>query len=193
MKSPAFAGPALEVRVLSIEVLRPAPYNPRRRLRPSEPAYRKLAASLREFGLVEPLVWNEATGHVVGGHARLEILRGMGAREVPVSVVRLSPEREKALNVVLNNREAQARFDTALLADLLSELEDLPELALTGFEPPDLAALRLEPAPGLPADKPATGQVEVTLVTDADTFARLAPRLDDLIGEFDLTCHVREG
>src|SRR5207237_3899263 len=98
----------MELRTLPTASLTPAPYNPRQRLRPRDPAYRKLEASLREFGLVEPLVWNERTGHVVGGHARLEILRGLGVREVHVSVVRLSPAREKALNVVLNNREAQA-------------------------------------------------------------------------------------
>ena len=56
---------------MKIRRLRPAPYNPRRELKPGSPAYEKLAASLREFGLVEPLVWNEASGYVVGGHARL--------------------------------------------------------------------------------------------------------------------------
>src|SRR5262249_44583247 len=87
------------VRILPLAQLRPAPYTPRQRLTPSDPAYRKLAASLHAFGLVEPLVWNETTGHVVGGHARLEILKALGAREAPVSVVRLSPAREKALNL----------------------------------------------------------------------------------------------
>src|SRR5262249_54272090 len=139
------SGAGLEIRLLPLSALRPAPYNPRQRLRPGEPAYKKLARSLREFGLVEPLVWNETTGHVVGGHARLEILRSLGAGDVPVSVVRLSPEREKALNVVLNNREAQGRFDTDRLAVLLTEMQELPELELTGFELDDLAALHLEP------------------------------------------------
>src|SRR5438552_3967959 len=62
---------ALEIRRLPVAELNPAPYNPRRALKPTDPAYRKLEASLREFGLVEPLVWNETTGYVVGGHARL--------------------------------------------------------------------------------------------------------------------------
>src|SRR5207302_5272139 len=118
----------LEVRTLPTAFLRPAPYNPRRKLQPGQPAYQKLAASLRDFGLVEPLVWNATTGNLVGGHARLEILRTLGVTEVAVSVVHLTPEREKALNVVLNNREAQGRFDTGLLADLLTELKELPEL-----------------------------------------------------------------
>jgi ParB-like chromosome segregation protein Spo0J len=181
----------LEIRVLPLDALTPAPYNPRHRLRPGDQAYQKLAASLREFGLVEPLVWNEFTGHVVGGHTRLEILRGLGVREVPVSVVRLSPEREKALNVVLNNREAQGRFDTARLADLLTELEELPELELTGFELGDLAALRLEPLDDVVEEPNAPAEVEITLVTDPETYERLAPRLDALVGEFGLTSHVR--
>jgi ParB-like chromosome segregation protein Spo0J len=182
---------ALELRTLPLASLRPAPYNPRRKLRPGQPAYQKLAASLRDFGLVEPLVWNETTGHVVGGHARLAILRTLGVTEVAVSVVRLTPEREKALNIVLNNREAQGHFDTALLAELLTELKELPELEMTGFDRRDLAALQMEPVALTEPELAAAGEVEVTLVTDAATYERLAPRLDALIGEFDLVSHVR--
>src|SRR3954449_6345062 len=123
----------MELRQMPLRDLVPAPYNPRPILKPTDKASQRPAASLREFGLVEPLVWNETTGHVVGGHARLAILKEMGVAEVTVSVVRLSPEREKALNVVLNNREAQGRFDPAKLTEILTELEPLPELKLTGF------------------------------------------------------------
>jgi hypothetical protein len=180
----------LEVRRLSIESLQPAPYNPRQVLRPDEPAYRKLRASLREFGLVEPLIWNELTGHVVGGHARLRILKEMGAQEVPVAVVRLSLEREKALNMVLNNREAQGRFDAGKLTQLLEELQDLPELGFTGFDPDDLAAFRLTPMAEFSTEE-ERGAVDITLSMNVTTYERLASRLDQLIGEFDLTCHVR--
>lgn len=191
MNPASLSHPEMDVRLLPIASLRPAPYNPRERLRPGDPAYEKLAASLREFGLVEPLVWNEATGHVVGGHARLGILRTLGVTEVPVSVVRLTPAREKALNVVLNNREAQARFDTELLAELLAELQDAPELLLTGFDAGDLAAFRMEPVQDLLPPPPEPAHVEITLVTDPDTYTLLAPRLNDLVGEFDLTATVR--
>jgi ParB-like chromosome segregation protein Spo0J len=181
----------LDVRTFSVADLTPAPYNPRLSLRPTDRRYRKLAASLREFGLVEPLVWNEPTGHVVGGHARLAILKEMGVTEVPVSVVRLTPEREKALNVVLNNLEAQGRYDPDKLAEVLTELADLPELALTGFDARDLAALSLSPAADAPAEA-GPDRVEVTLATDPATYDRLAPRLDALVAEFDLVCHVRK-
>ena len=84
---------AFEVRTFPIEQLQPAAYNPRKVLSPKSPAYRKLVASLTEFGLVEPLVWNELTGHVVGGHMRLRVMRELGTTEVPVSVVRLTDAR----------------------------------------------------------------------------------------------------
>ena len=181
---------SLEIRVLPIDQLVPAPYNPRRPLSPESPAYRKLAASLREFGLVEPLVWNELTGHVVGGHMRLRVLKELGFTEVPVSVVRLDDAREKALNVVLNNQEAQGRYDPAKLADLLEELDELGTLEHTGFDADALAALRLDPVEDLPEDPPAD-RVEVTLVTDAATYDALAPKLDAVVAEFDLVTHVR--
>lgn len=158
-----------ELRTLPIEQLQPAAYNPRRVLAPKSMAYRKLKASLEQFGLVEPLVWNERTGRVVGGHARLRILRELGVRHVPVSVVRLDEAREKALNVVLNNQEAQSRYDPAKLADLLSELQDLPELELTGFDESTLTALRFEPDELPSLEEHEANRVEVTLVTDRET------------------------
>jgi ParB-like chromosome segregation protein Spo0J len=182
----------LEIRTLSVAGRVPAPYNPRRVLSPASPAYRKLKASITEFGLVEPLVWNELTGRVVGGHARLRILAELGVAEVPVSVVRLTEARERALNVVLNNQEAQGRYDPEKLADLLAELEHLPELELTGFDSRALTALRLRPAEAL-APLPEPGRVEVTLVTDPATFGRLAPELDVLVSRFDLVTHIRRG
>lgn len=180
---------SLEIRMLKLSSLTPAPYNPRRTLPPSSAAYRKLRKSLEEFGLVEPLVWNELTGHVVGGHARLAILRELGATEVPVSVVRLDKAREKALNVVLNNQEAQSRYDPDKLAEVLHELEDLPELELTGFDESTISVLELEPVELEPPAK--EDRVEVTFVTDGATYEKLAPKLDALVAKFDLVSHVR--
>jgi ParB-like nuclease domain len=190
MKSPAPTSPTFEVRVLPIDRLVPAPYNPRKVLKPTDKAYRKLERSLHQFGLVEPLVWNEQTGHVVGGHARLAILRAMGVTEVPVSVVNLTDAQEKALNVVLNNQEAQSRYDPSRLADLLAELGDLPELPLTGFDRGALPPLRLEPR-SEPPPEVVGDRVMVTLVMPGETFDRLAPHLDKLVARFDLTSHVR--
>lgn len=177
----------LEIRLLQRSKLIPAAYNPRR---VTASARRKLKASLEKFGLVEPLVWNERTGRVVGGHQRLAILAELGVEEVPVSVVRLSEPEEKALNVVLNNLEAQGRYEPGKLHELLLELAPLPELAATGFELSTLKSLELAPvADGLNA--PPQDAIEVTLAMSHATFDALSPRLDALIREFDLESHVR--
>ena len=184
---------ALELRTLPVDQLIPAPYNPRRQLADTSPAYRKLRKSLEDFGLVEPLVWNESTGHIVGGHLRLRILRDLGIAEVPVSVVRLTAAREKALNVVLNNGEAQGRYDTAKLADLLEELEELPELASTGFGPATLRNLRLEPLDDDDGEEDHGDRVEVTIVTDATTYGKFSEALDAIVREYDLETHIKNG
>ncbi len=183
----------LELRTLPLAQLIPAPYNPRRPLADTSPAYRKLRKSLEDFGLVEPLVWNESTGHIVGGHLRLRILRDLGFAEVPVSVVRLTAAREKALNIVLNNGEAQGRYDTAKLADLLEELEAMPELASTGFGPETLRNLRLEPLDDEDDDESEEDRVEVTIVTDAATYAKFSDDLDAIVRRYDLETHFKNG
>lgn len=180
----------MELRTLPIEQLLEAPYNPRTVLKPTDPAYRKLKTSLAEFGLVEPLIWNEETAHVVGGHARLRILKELQWAEVSVSVVRLTPEREKALNVVLNNHEAQGRYDTAKLADLLEELTELPELELTGFDNRTLANLRYEPVPE-PVLEAKSDILEVTLIVPRMVYLKIEPMLDELIRGHGLESHVR--
>lgn len=180
-----------ELRALPLSELAPAPYHPRRA--PTAPAYKRLRASLAEFGPVEPLVWNERTGHLIGGHARLPVLAGLGYSEVPVSVVRLSDAREKALNLVLNNQKAQGRYDTKKLGALLGALAELPEFHLTGFDRRVLTSFRLEPV-GRAAQEPRQAdRVEITFVANEATFAALAPALDRLVGDYALVAHVRHG
>lgn len=123
----------MEIRTLNIDQLVPADYNPRKKLKPGDAEYEKLKRSLQEFGYVDPVIWNERTGHVIGGHQRLQVLIDSGETEVQVSVVDLDEDREKALNVALN--KISGEWDMAALAELLDELKrtDL-DLALTGFD-----------------------------------------------------------
>lgn len=48
--------------------------------------YQKIARSIEKYGCVEPIIWNEKTGNVIGGHQRLKVLAATGAVEVDVSV-----------------------------------------------------------------------------------------------------------
>ena len=56
----------LNMRTMPIEMLKPAKYNPRKDLKPGDPAYEKIKRSLHDFGYVDPIVWNEVTGNIVG-------------------------------------------------------------------------------------------------------------------------------
>lgn len=117
----------MQIEMKRLSELKPAPYNPRVALEPGDARYRKLKRSIACFGLVEPLLWNRRTGCLVGGHQRLRILQELRYTEAPVSVIDLPIEQEKALNVILNNREAQSDWDLSKLTSLLEELDALEE------------------------------------------------------------------
>ncbi|MFK4171103.1 hypothetical protein ACI2LM_33205 [Paenibacillus lautus] len=57
----------MDIRVIPIDQINAAAYNPRVNLQPGDPEYEKLKRSIEEFGYVEPIVWNERTGNMVGG------------------------------------------------------------------------------------------------------------------------------
>jgi len=135
---------SLCIETIPVSKINPAPYNPRVALTPWDPEYQKLQRSLDEFGLVEPLVWNRRTGTLVGGHQRFAVLVAQGKTDIPVSVVDLPIEREKALNLALN--KITGRWDEDKLAQLLHDLSIVPEfdLALTGFEIPEAQSLIAE-------------------------------------------------
>ena len=92
----------MEIVKMQLSELNPAAYNPRKSLRPGDPVYEKLKASMLSFGNVEPIVWNRTTGNVVGGHQRLRVLLDLGITETEVSVVDLTETDEKRLNIALN-------------------------------------------------------------------------------------------
>lgn len=93
----------MDIRVIPVDRINAAAYNPRVDLQPGDPEYEKLRNSIKEFGYVEPIVWNERTGNMVGGHQRYKILvNELGQTEVAVSVVDLDDEQERLLDMALN-------------------------------------------------------------------------------------------
>ena len=70
----------MEIRKVPISLLNAAPYNPRKDLQPGDPEYQKIARSIEKYGCVEPIIWNERTGNVIGGHQRLKVLAATGVR-----------------------------------------------------------------------------------------------------------------
>lgn len=47
-----------ELKVLPVTVLKPADYNPHKKLKPGDKEYEKIKNSIQEFGFADPLVVN---------------------------------------------------------------------------------------------------------------------------------------
>jgi DNA modification methylase len=128
------------IRKVPVSDINPAEYNPRKDLKPGDLAYEKLKRSMSEFGYVEPIIWNEETGNIVGGHQRYKVLIEEGHTEVECVIVKLSSEKEKALNVALNKVTGDWEFEA--LADLIKDLEAQDfDVTLTGFDAAEIEDL----------------------------------------------------
>lgn len=169
---------AMNIRRMQLADLKAAAYNPRKDLQPEDPAYLKIKQSLETFGMVEPIIWNEKTGHIVSGHQRIKALRDMGETETDVVVISETLKEEKKLNVILNR--AKGRWDNEKLAPLMKELSERGDVSITGFEDYELQGLIsqyenrladiLEYSP--PEPQPDTEQEEQTEPADA-TFSMI--------------------
>ena len=126
------------VREINIVELNAAQYNPRIALEPGMPEWEKLKASIEQFGNVEPVVWNQRTGNVVGGHQRLAVLKSMGYESVPCSVVDLDEKEEKLLNIALNKIKGQ--WDYKKLEEILSGY-DYEVATASGFSAEEIAVI----------------------------------------------------
>ena len=128
--------PTMEIKELPLKELKPAAYNPRKKLKKGDKEYEKIKQSLLKFGYVDPIIVNEDLT-VIGGHQRLTVLKDLDYETAKCVIVKLSKEDEKALNIALNKITGQ--WDDALLADLLLDLQESDfNLELTGFEPPEI-------------------------------------------------------
>lgn len=124
----------MKLQKVPVEKLKPAKYNPRKDLKPGDPAYEKIKRSMATYGYVDPVIWNEVTGNIVGGHQRYKVLVAEGVKEIDCVVVHIeNPQDEKALNIALN--KAVGEWEPKALADLLSDLQlSGYDLGATGFD-----------------------------------------------------------
>lgn len=142
------------MRKIKFRELKPAGYNPRKI---SDEEKAKLQKSIEKFGYVEPIVWNQKTGNIVGGHQRYNILKeDMKADDmIDVSVVDLNEQEEKALNLALNKISGQ--WDNDKLAQLLREL-DAGMILVSGFDDDEVTQLLAQEGIG-------AGPVESLVIT----------------------------
>jgi len=121
------------IQQIALSDVNPAPYNPRKDLQPGDDEFERLRTSIRRFGHAQVLVWNNRTGHLVGGHQTLKVLLAEGYEHANAAVVDLDVEHEKALNLALNkiSGDWEAIQLGRVLEDLLAGEIDA---TLSGFD-----------------------------------------------------------
>ena len=180
----------MEFKKLKIDLLVPADYNPRKKLKPGDAEFEKIKNSINEFGYVDPVIVNKDLT-VIGGHQRISVLKTLGYEEIDCVVIEVDKTKEKALNIALN--KITGEWNKELLADLIKDLQDLDyDTSFTGFEPPEIDALFNELHPKgvkednfdeAPPDNPITQSGDIWLLgrhrlicgdsTNLETYERL--------------------
>ena len=131
----------------------------------SEAQVAKIAASIKEFGFLNPIIIDGESG-IIAGHGRVMAANKLGLQSVPCIEASHLSEAQKRAYVIADNRLA---LDAGWDNDLLKiELQDLDangfDLSLTGFEVGEIAAFLTEPTAGL-TDEDAVPDVPVQPVT----------------------------
>jgi DNA modification methylase len=141
----------LEIITVQIEDMNPAPYNPRKW---SDEAIATLTASIKSYGLVDPILLNSAPDRrnvVIGGHFRLKVAKDLGYTEMPAVYVDIPDiELEKKLNLLLNraqgewNWELLAKFDETMLTEAGFTSEELDSIFNIELDEPEEFDLQKE-------------------------------------------------
>jgi DNA modification methylase len=120
--------------------LKPRPKNPRTH---SAKQIKQIAASIKEFGFVNPVLIDGANG-IIAGHGRVEAAIFLGMGDIPtVRVDHLSPSQIRAYVIADNRLAENAGWDRKLLALELQEISvDLNfDVTVTGFETAEIDIL----------------------------------------------------
>jgi hypothetical protein len=133
--------------------------NPRNwRIHPKE-QQDALAGVLAEVGWVQDVIVNQRTGHVVDGHARIEIAISRGEPMVPVVYVDLDENEEGIVLASLDPLSAMAAKDPEKWADLLNDItiaDDALRAMLNGQHVSDFQPVGIDDQSRLDQKKPVT-------------------------------------
>ena len=138
-----------KLELLDPAALIPSAANPRVH---SQRQIRELRASLREYGVVSPVLVDQER-NIIAGHAVVEAALAECVPAVPcVYVEHLTPTQRKAYMIASNRLAEKSHWDDGLLDACLQELFDAGfDLRLTGFGEYRLSdALARDAAPDLP-------------------------------------------
>lgn len=102
----------------------------------------KIAASIKEFGFLNPVIIDGENG-IIAGHGRVMAAKKLGLEDVPVIEASHLTEAQRRAYVIADNRLAlDAGWDEEMLRVEFAELEGLGfDLELTGFSLDEIGAL----------------------------------------------------
>lgn len=125
--------------IKSIEDLSANPKNARTH---SAKQVKQIAASIKKFGFINPIV-TDSKGVIIAGHGRLEGAKQAGLTEIPCILAdHLTAAEKKAYMLADNQIALQAEWDEDLLKIALEDLQaDDFDLAFTGFDDDDIASI----------------------------------------------------
>jgi ParB family chromosome partitioning protein len=157
----------------------------------------KIAASIREFGFLNPVIVDGENG-IIAGHGRIMAAQKLGLEEVPTIEASHLTDAQRRAYIIADNRLAlDAGWDDEMLRVEFAELADMGfDLELTGFGLDEIGALQFDSdseidMPELKdGDKEPYQQKTFTLhdeqaavVDDAITLARAHPLVDSGLNE----------
>lgn len=128
-----------KIKTMRLLDLKQAEYNPRKQLLPDDYEYQALKKSIEEHGYLQPIIFNERTGNVVGGNQRLKVMLDMGVTEAECMVVDMDLAEEKAANIALN--KISGKWDMEKLSDVLNEISSEVDITSIGFNEAEIEAL----------------------------------------------------
>jgi len=134
----------------------------------SEAQVAKIAASIREFGFLNPIITDGANG-IVAGHGRVLAAQKLGLESLPCIEAGHLTDAQRRAYVIADNRLAlDAGWDNELLRVELQDLDGQGfDLSITGFDIGELTALFDEPnfEPGTEDDQGKLDELAPKIVT----------------------------
>ena len=146
----------------------------------SEAQVTKIAASIKEFGFLNPII-TDGSNSIVAGHGRVLAAQKLGLKSLPViEAAHLTDAQRKAYIIADNRLALDAGWDNDMLKVELQDLEaDGFDLSLTGFELGEIADFLADPTEGLTDEDAVPDAPEVPVTVEGDVW---------LLGRHRLMC-----
>jgi ParB-like chromosome segregation protein Spo0J len=105
----------------------------------------KIAASIREFGFLNPIIVDGENG-IIAGHGRVMAAQKLGLADLPVIEASHLTDAQRRAYVIADNRLAlDAGWDNEMLRIEIAELRSMDfDISLTGFEVEEIDAIQFD-------------------------------------------------